>query len=316
MFAAQNEKNMIISYGPFIEELRVSEVTIDKSKITQVLRNLSSNAIKFSRRGGGVEVRVSIQAREGQNRLLVEFVDSGVGISSENIGRLFGNGVQFDAAENQGGGGSGMGLWICKQIMAMHEGEIGCVSAGLGHGSTFFIELPIEPDRSLSEERQSSERQSIIRTATSDTYIGKSNSDDEVLDFLIVDDSIPNLKMLRNVIKLIGHRCAQASDGVEAVDTCMRGPEPGKPFDVVLMDYQMPNLDGPAACRVMRQQGFRGEIIGVTGMVSDAVNAEFINHGANKVLIKPLTADQLFDAVADLLDARRSSNQVISLSHG
>ena len=119
-------------------------VEIDEYKMNQVIRNLVSNAIKFSPPYS--EVRICVRkARdaEGREAVRLEVTDSGPGISEENQKKLFNEVVQFNPGELQGGGGSGLGLWIAKRIMDMHEGVIGIESKGEGFGCTFFVEMPL-----------------------------------------------------------------------------------------------------------------------------------------------------------------------------
>ena len=110
--------------------------------MSQVLRNFLSNALKFTPEGGSVTVTVRTEGCS----LRVEVEDSGAGISSENIRRLFVEVVQFNANTLQGGGGTGLGLWICKKIIDMHGGVIGASSEGEGKGSVFFFAIPLRQE--------------------------------------------------------------------------------------------------------------------------------------------------------------------------
>ena len=127
-------------------------VNIDEYKMNQVIRNLVSNAIKFSPQDGKVCVKLlKKQRQDGSFFARLEVTDSGPGISEENQKKLFNQIVQFNPGELQGGGGSGLGLWIAKRIMDMHEGVIGIESKGEGFGCTFFIEIPLLADTVESE---------------------------------------------------------------------------------------------------------------------------------------------------------------------
>eukprot|EP00597_Dinobryon_sp_UTEXLB2267_P016119 CAMPEP_0201097156 /NCGR_PEP_ID=MMETSP0812-20130820/6224_1 /ASSEMBLY_ACC=CAM_ASM_000668 /TAXON_ID=98059 /ORGANISM="Dinobryon sp., Strain UTEXLB2267" /LENGTH=669 /DNA_ID=CAMNT_0047351909 /DNA_START=184 /DNA_END=2193 /DNA_ORIENTATION=- len=145
-------------------------IRADRFKLNQVLRNFISNALKFCRNPRG-EVRVLVEHRlqegrvvkppgSGGSQIVRDFVrvsveDNGAGISAENQRRLFGQYVQFDAGALQKGGGSGLGLWISKNLVELHGGVIGASSRGLGQGSTFFFELPLfEVRRSLHTQPQ------------------------------------------------------------------------------------------------------------------------------------------------------------------
>jgi signal transduction histidine kinase len=114
---------------------------VDHSKMSQVLRNLVSNALKFTPAlpGNSVEVSADLVSRDGSLFLRINCVDTGSGIASENQHRIFNEIVQFDANAQQGGGGSGLGLWITKQIVELYGGRVGLYSEGKNRGSTFWI---------------------------------------------------------------------------------------------------------------------------------------------------------------------------------
>eukprot|EP01034_Spumella_vulgaris_P030700 gene30700-37954_t len=129
-------------------------VKIDKYKMQQVVRNFLTNALKFTPEGGSVAVNVTLKdgrppseknkyVTSGPPVVRVEVVDSGPGISAENLPKLFGQYVQFDANTLQGGKGSGLGLWLSKAIVEMHDGVIGASSEGAGQGSSFFFEIDV-----------------------------------------------------------------------------------------------------------------------------------------------------------------------------
>eukprot|EP00981_Chlorochromonas_danica_P016344 scaffold16865_cov229-Ochromonas_danica.AAC.4 len=157
-------------------------VDVDRHKITQVIRNFLSNALKFTSSEGTMIIRAmklpnfSNKDKAKKDQLCcgelgvvrVEVQDSGAGISqvgeeitcSENISKLFGQYVQFDANRLQGGKGAGLGLWISKAIIEMHGGQIGATSQGLGKGSTFFFELPVKDRVSKSTAKYDHQKES------------------------------------------------------------------------------------------------------------------------------------------------------------
>mmetsp|Transcript_25988 Transcript_25988/g.37270 ORF Transcript_25988/g.37270 Transcript_25988/m.37270 type:complete len:835 (+) Transcript_25988:1356-3860(+) len=140
---------------PFIS----AQLHVDICKIDQVVRNLVTNAIKFTPSGGQLEVKISCVKSDSSSHALwssmeskdenivghlrVEVTDSGTGIAAEDQAHLFGEITQFDRNKLQGGGGSGLGLWISRRIIQMHQGRMGFLSAGKGQGSTFYFELPL-----------------------------------------------------------------------------------------------------------------------------------------------------------------------------
>jgi hypothetical protein len=203
-------------------------IDVDKAKFTQVLRNLLSNALKFSPENSVVKLHVTSVMKynnnnnnnthrheeqqatdqadtplpppvstdhlmtaigEGTRFLRVEVHDSGEGISSENVQKLFGSIIQFDAAKLQGGGGSGIGLFVSKGIMDLHGGYIGAYSRGVGFGSTFYVEIPISKskDNSTSSSSLSSSSPSSSSSSSSSHYLSskhRSNSQEHAFSEL------------------------------------------------------------------------------------------------------------------------------------
>ena len=248
-------------------EPRSVTVNVDEPKISQVLRNLLSNAMKFTPIDGKVEVSALVQ----NGSLEVRVKDNGVGISSENQLRLFEEGVQFHAKAHQGGGGSGLGLWISKKIVEMHGGRIGVESEGEGHGCTFFFSIPTQENTNeaptslglrvsgtdsqdtlqdplhasggidlQTRSNESSLSDSMkIRESTKDIVEDRSNGDNvlKASKILIVDDSALNRKMMLNRMKKLECGLAEADDGDTAVDMVaksLRGE--GQTFHVITMD--------------------------------------------------------------------------------
>jgi CheY-like chemotaxis protein len=234
-------------------------------------------------------------------KLVIVVKDTGAGISKENQKRLFNEIVQFNPEKLQAGGGSGLGLWITQEILNLHDGSISVSSEGEGMGSSFTIEIPmfrhsVAPP-SFSETRPSSlVSAAIVRLDTKDETDGSEtrapglflgdqamserslNGDpsnfvpkgSSPLEVLVVDDSRLNRKMLLKCLQADGHRCIEAADGLEAIAMVKEridhaGGGHGKPFDAILMDFIMPNMDGPTATKEIRALGYTSPIFGVTG---------------------------------------------------
>jgi signal transduction histidine kinase/CheY-like chemotaxis protein len=293
-------------------------VRIDASKMSQVLCNLLSNAIKFTQ----VEGTVTVTASVVDEAFTVKVEDTGVGISAENQQRLFGEGVQFHTNAHQGTSSSGLGLWISKKIVELHGGTIGVISEGNGKGSTFYFKLPLNTteirltpiEEAIS--RAMSSRRVSVRVAPSLTNSLLHTRPISVrlptnLSILIVDDSALNRKMM--IKRLERHSCtiAEADDGdvaLEMVQSSLRGDRPS--FDVISMDNVMPRMRGPEAAQKIRNIGYKGVIVGITGNVlADDVD-EFIDHGVNAVLPKPFELDIFIHKVVELLEhARRTAQE-------
>lgn len=197
--------------------------------MNQVFRNLLSNAIKFT----DSDDTVSVSAAVRDNYLRVEVKDSGPGLSLENQAKLFHNVVQFHAKAQQGGGGSGFGLWISKKIADLHGGEVGVHSDGEGKsvGSTFFFTVPL-----VTPETVPGDEVKTLEASLGEELV------DEIGDtkarILIVDDSPMNRKMLAKSLDAEGHTTYTAEDGDVAVHLVTMSLEENEPnrYEIILMD--------------------------------------------------------------------------------
>eukprot|EP00980_Cylindrotheca_fusiformis_P020045 scaffold7133_cov116-Cylindrotheca_fusiformis.AAC.6 len=276
----------------------------DAMRITQVLRNLVSNAIEFTPEGGTVEVKAAwlqaslkgkknyknFELKDGDKlkvahngflRLTVS--DNGKGMSDLQIRNILTKGPKFNVNGLEAGDGSGLGLWVAKGIVNRHGGTLTAVSAGLGEGSCFTVSLP-------SYDVARAKGAKLPRESTEDAgeYLG-------ILKVLVVDDAKMNLKLLMRLVSKRGHKVEGAEDGEIAVRKASAAMLEGADYDVILMDYQMPNMDGPTATRVLREQGCDAVIIGVTGNVMAEDVAHFKKCGANAVVHKPAKIETLED---------------------
>ena len=218
-------------------------------------------------------------------QLLLSVTDSGAGMTQEQLKNLFKEGVQFNARELQHGGGSGLGLWISKGIIEKHNGTLSARSEGLGRGTTFELTIPLHRARNveLSDSPQTTED-------TETSKIPFVSSESSVLRLLVVDDVSSNRKLLRRLLEMRGHVCEDAENGQIALDKIMEG---GASFDCVLMDFEIPVMDGPTATKAIRSSGFDMFVVGVTGnMLSEDVQF-FRECGANAVVGKPVNLDTL-----------------------
>jgi len=219
---------------------------------------------------------------------------------------LFKEGIQFNANKLQAGGGSGLGLFISKGIVNMHNGRISASSAGVNKGATFVVELPVvqtagndhllvdvhEADRDGEQKSESSA--SSVHPSTAIYSCGLSIS-----QILVVDDSSSNRRMLCRLLSNCGCQCVEAEDGRKCLEL-MRTIGSMTPLDsavtsiqLILMDYEMPVMKGPATIQELRKMGLKQVIIGVTGNVLQEDVDHFMRSGADAVLSKPLSMDKL-----------------------
>ena len=284
-------------------------VNIDESKLGQALRNFISNAIKFSQPDSVMQVGASrITGADFSPHLRIEVTDTGHGIAKENQHKVFNEIVQFNANAQQGGGGSGLGLWITKKLVELHGGSVGLHSDGEGMGCTFFLEIPLsaasENDAAVYEWNNGNDAPSGVRSAVANSAmeLASLKENDDVnpcapMQLLVVDDSALNRKMMLKILTFRGHDVTEAADGDEAVERCFASEIP---FDAILMDNSMPKMNGTVAARIMRNRGFRGYIIGVTGNGLQDDIKEYLESGADVVVIKPVDLNKFDTTLKDL----------------
>jgi signal transduction histidine kinase len=298
----------------------------DSIRLSQVLRNVISNALKFTMEDGLIQVTVRYnptglpdaipmlledEAVPSHNRagsISISVKDSGVGLSRDQLDRLFSEGVQFDANRLQHGGGSGLGLSIAKGLVEQHSGTIFADSEGLGHGTTFTVELPLyeftEEELRKAEDDKDSETAPTAGNSSEATKIGHAGEVHPATAplkrrILVAEDSASSRKMLIRLLERAGHTCVPAANGKEAVecikkDMDVKSYDPGHiPIDCVLMDYEMPLLRGPDATKRLRSLGYTGIILGVTGNVLSEDVDFFLRHGANEVMPKPISLKKI-----------------------
>ena len=258
-----------------------------------------------------------------RGKLRITVTDTGAGISQENQLLLFKEIVQFNPEVLQAGGGSGLGLWITSSIVKMHGGSISVHSTGLGRGSSFTVEIdmqrmlsdrltvpscglqihpieeiPPQPARWDSNEEKNGDRTIGLTPCDFNTEVRN-----EIYDTLVVDDSGLNRKMLCRLFRSQGYTCEEADDGLKAVQKvrdkmATREGSLGE-YDVILMDFVMPNMDGPTATKEIRDLGYRGRIFGLTGNALESDVNYFKDKGADEVLAKPFNVKNFQQLMRD-----------------
>jgi CheY-like chemotaxis protein len=255
---------------------------------------------------------------------LVSVTDTGPGLSPEQLKLICSEGVQFNPNELQAGGGSGLGLWISQQIVDLHGGKMHISSAGLGHGATFEICLPLLPASSYTPDPVGIEEGGVSSSTPPSRLIADFSRPKNVL---VVDDTPSNRKMLGRILKVNQIKFDEAENGeiclnkVIAASSAQPPPAtatgdgppsssslpttcPPVPYDLILLDYEMPVLNGPKTAQKLREMGYDMIIIGVTGNVLPEDRDYFLRHGVDAVLPKPVTIASLMETFEKLSSER------------
>eukprot|EP00250_Pteridium_aquilinum_P010515 c19442_g1_i1 orf=356-3073(+) len=319
-----------LSIDPTTKQLFSSyDLLGDKHRVRQVVANYLSNAAKFTPRGGKVTLRIvcngtcnidplsgdaelmqlatekeTFGKRIGHSRsgkclsavttdkvvsITVSVEDTGIGISKEDQAILFEPYIQISASSSQGGGGTGLGLSFAKRIVELAGGKIG-VFSDVGKGSIFEFTMPFRlveyvKDRAAQElQRSSAMLMGNCRISSCPPFDALAHKP----RVLIVEDNVLNRKIIRKLLESFHMDSDDAENGKEAVELCE-----SRSYDMILIDKEMPVMDGHEATRQLRAMGVKSPIIGLTGNALNSDRNEFIAAGVDDFFTKPISRHQL-----------------------
>jgi CheY-like chemotaxis protein/anti-sigma regulatory factor (Ser/Thr protein kinase) len=255
----------------------------DPLRLAQICINLCSNAVKFTE-SGGVSLHVSLKSREDNDLLLLFAVkDTGIGMTVEQQGRIFDSFTQADGSTTRKYGGTGLGLTISKSLVRMMGGEI-WVESEAGKGSTFLftIRAKVGSETDLKDEEDA-------RAPHDQTHLPE-------LKVLLVEDNVINQEIALEVLRDMGVDVTLAVNGADAVEKWESGS-----FDLILMDIQMPIMDGLTAARRIRESvAPRSRNVPIIAMTANAMSGDrekSLEAGMNDHITKPLDISELRSAL-------------------
>ncbi|MFH1417732.1 MAG: response regulator, partial [Planctomycetota bacterium] len=271
-------------------------IKTDPTRLRQILINLIGNAVKFTEEGG-VRLIVRYVGEGDAPYMQFDVLDSGIGMTSEQVDRLFHPFTQADDSMTRRFGGTGLGLVISKHFAKMLGGDVTVVESREGVGTHFRATVAAEP---LDATRLIDAPNNTLRPARADQE-GASNAAEDALvglRILLAEDALDNQRLISFVLKKAGAEVAVAGNGKIAVELALAASAEEHPYDVILMDMQMPIMDGYAATGMLRREGYAGPIIALTAHAMEGDRENCAQTGCDDYATKPIDRCVLIQQVA------------------
>ncbi|MCI5044701.1 MAG: ATP-binding protein [Aquisalinus sp.] len=271
------------------------QVVGDPTRIRQVMINLVGNAIKFTPQGS-VEMKVRYRGNDKAGILKIKVTDTGVGIPKAAQGRIFERFAQADDTITRKFGGTGLGLSICRQLIELMGGQIG-VKSTEGFGSTFWFALPVRPIEIEAKPVDDEMADTIVSEPPQEEVEPEKKTN---LTILAAEDNPVNQQIVTAFVTAAGHDITVVDNGSEAVEAAYI-----KDYDVILMDVQMPVMDGMQATRRIRSfQGSRGKIpiVALTANAMEGDRERYLEAGMTDYISKPLNPEKLEEVLNRVLE--------------
>jgi len=287
--------HLVVEYAGEVPETILS----DEARLRQSLVNLVGNAVKFTERG---EVRVVVAFlpawRDGRPALKIDVADTGIGIRPEVMAELFQPFTQGDATTVRKFGGTGLGLAISRHLAELLGGELTAASVA-GQGSTFTLVLPTG---GLDGVRMLDRPAEVLQDAPDDSW-RLTSEDLRGIRVLLAEDGFDNQELIRLVLRKAGAEVEIAENGRVAVEKAEAGR-----FDVILMDMNMPEMDGYEATRILRDRGVPTPILALTANAMAGDRQRCLDAGCNDYVAKPIDRLRLSGVIAQY--AGRTTSEV------
>ena len=253
----------------------------DWLRISQILTNLIGNAIKFTPEEGTIDLEVVYK----ESWLCIILNDNGIGMDEDSLKRIFNSFEQADNSTTRAYGGTGLGLAITKQLVDLMKGKIGVTSIK-GEGTSFTIEIPLEMDTNpvikVLEEKEPSEQTLSFKG-----------------EVLVAEDNRTNQLLIDMLLQEYGLKCDIANDGLEAVSMAQE-----KSYELILMDENMPNMNGTQAQHKIHELGISVPIVALTANAMKGDEQRFKDEGMDGFIAKPIDTDKLLHILGKYLNKR------------
>ncbi|NUN66051.1 response regulator [Pseudanabaena biceps] len=294
--ALKKDIRLVLNIAPYLRQPQFAYINVDELRIRQALINLLTNAVKFTPDGGSVTLEAKITPItdvDDTHKNYIDFLvtDTGIGIAKEDMSKLFQTFMQIDSALNRKYAGTGLGLSLVKKIAEMHEGSVN-VESEVERGSTFRLRLPYQQGLGTSDKSEN------LQVLTQEGLEDSTNRD-ESSKILIVEDNLLNIESMRSYLESRKYQIYLAANGKTAIDMAIAE----KP-DIILMDIQMPEMDGLMAIKLIRANPEIKDIpiIALTALAMQGDRERCLEVGASEYLTKPFKFKSLFQMIQSFLN--------------
>jgi PAS domain S-box-containing protein len=262
----------------------------DPTRLRQILTNLLSNAIKFTSEMGKVKLCCSVEKLGRDTKLLFRVEDSGRGMNEQEMSRLFQPFAQADVSTTRKYGGTGLGLFVSQRLARALNGDLNIEKSEIGVGTTFLAQIDAgrsdstETFRVVDAKKAASKRSLQLSTALAGSLV------------LVVDDSPDNRHLIQLYLQQAGAKVETAENGAEGVERALKGK-----FDIVLMDIQMPVMDGNLAVQSLRSQHYEKPVVALTAHAMQEERERSLAAGFTDYVTKPIDRELLISVIANLV---------------
>jgi PAS domain S-box-containing protein len=265
-----------------------AEIATDPTRLRQILINLLDNAVKFAPQGR-VLLKLHYAGQQDPAQLIMEIQDTGIGMSPDLVQQLGRPFTQADASSTRRYGGTGLGLSIAKRLTELLQGSF-AIQSELDLGTTIVVTLPVGPGQTVPPptEPGADTAPTPVAPRRPALLVGK--------HVLLAEDGMDNQRLLRIMLEKQGAKITLVEDGLKAVETAQQLPD----LDAVLMDIQMPELNGITATRRLRQMAFRKPIVAVTAHARPEDRVQCLEAGCDEVVTKPIDFERLVNLLTQL----------------
>lgn len=260
----------------------------DALRLNQILLNLSSNAVKFTAPGGHIQLNVSVIVSQ-KNVKMVRFVltDTGIGMDKESLERIFKPFEQANSSISERYGGTGLGMSITRNLVTLMNGKIQ-VESEPGKGTSFIVDLPFK---------------------VGETDLEEPNFENQGLTALIVDDEQAVCEQTSAILERIKIKSEWTLSGIDAIERLRKMHHKGKDFDICLIDWKMPDMDGLELTRLIRRDiGYDVPIVMISVYDIAEIEEEARNAGVNRFLVKPLYRSSVYSTIKGALENKFDPN--------